>query len=252
MNHTTVNVLQEIIRQNNFDVTSLSQKLHKAKTTIYDCFASLRKSLILTKNNHLQDNELTQAYQQLFLVNPYDFSFLTPTNLKILLLLDQERGMQEIIKKSKLSRFTVHQLLRELKNRGFVNKKNKLISPPQLLHLLTIIKKNQENTIITLPPNATILTHKADHNIIISETTLPLQPTAFSAFNVVSPHRYYSTKKQVTTQEIFNDAKAIATSKREQLMIAVYYKKNRKKLVFDSEFEKLIKSSEYQEFENGI
>lgn len=252
MNHTTVKVLQEIIRQNNFDVTSLSQKLHKAKTTIYDCFANLRKSLILTKNNHLQDNELTHAYQQLFLVHPYDFSFLTPTNLKILLLLDQERSMQDIIKKSKLSRFTVHQLLRELKNRGFVNKRNKLISPPQLLHLLKIIKKNQENTVIALPPNATVLAHEADHDIIISETTLPLQPTAFSAFNVVSPHHYYSTKKQVTTQDIFNDAKTISSSKREQLMIAVYYKKNRKKLASDPEFEKLIKSPEYQEFENGI
>lgn len=252
MNHTTIKVLQEIIRTNNFDVTSLSQKLHKAKTTIYDCFARLRKSLILAKNNLLLDNGLTQAYQQLFLVHPYDFSFLTHTNLKILLLLDQERSMKEIIKKSKLSRFTVHQLLRELKNHGFVNRKNKLITPPQLLHLLTIIKKNQENTVIVLPPNATVLAYQADHDIIISETTLPLQPTAFSAFNVVSPHHYYSTKKKVTTPDIFNDAKAIATSKREQLMIAVYYRKNRKKLAFDPDFEKLIKSAEYQEFENGI
>ena len=61
MNPTTVNVLQEIIRQNDFSIASLSQKLHKAKTTIYDCFANLRKSLILTTNNRLLDNELTQA-----------------------------------------------------------------------------------------------------------------------------------------------------------------------------------------------
>jgi len=46
-----------------------------------------------------------------------------------------------------------------------------------------------------------------------------------------------------------DDAKAIASSKREQLIIAVYYKKNRKKLFLDPDFEKLIKSSEFEDFE---
>ena len=142
--------------------------------------------------------------------------------------------------------------MRQLKNSGFVNKKNKLISPPQLLHLLIIIKKFQENIFVELPPNAAILAHLTDHDIIISETTLLLQPTAFLAFNVVSPHYYYSTKKQVTVQDVFDDAKAIASSKREELMIAEYHKQNHRKLILDPHFEKLIKSPEFKEFKNGI
>lgn len=253
MNKTTIKVLQELIRDKDFSVEGTAKKLNKAKTTIYDCISTLRKKQILNKQNRLKNNELAEAYKKLFLTFPYDFSFLTTKNMAILLLLDKEISFTVLIKKSKRSRFTVNRLVRHLRSRGFTNKKNKLISPPELLKLLIIIKKYKYNKIIQLPENAVIIGSNEKRDLILAKITLPLHKTAFSAFQeVISPHNYYTTKKRITRQDIFTDAKTISRTKREQLMAAFFYKKNRKNLKKDKDYEMLIQSKEFKEFEDGI
>lgn len=255
MNKTTIKVLQEIIRNKNFSVESAAEKLGKARTTIYDCLAELRKSNILDKRNHLEDNELTNAYKKLFLTYPYDFSFLSKNNIRILLLLEKEMPFTEIIQKSKLSRYTVNQLLKELKNRGFLNKKNKLVKPPELLSLLRIIKKTRSNNTLKLPNTAVIIKRSEKRDLIqaTKETSLNLKPTAFSAFNVkiISPLNYYTTKKRVCMQDIFNDAKEISQTKREILITALFYYKNKKKLKKNICYEEIINSKEFEEFKEN-
>lgn len=255
MNKTTVKVLQEIIRSK-FSVDSASKNLKKAKTTIYDCLSYLRKNDILNKNNRLKDNELTDAYKKLFLTYPYDFSFLTKNNLKILLMLNKNISFIDIIKRSRLSRFTVHQLLKDLRNRGFIDENNVLIHPPELLSLLKTIRKYKDNHFLKLPDTAVIIGSDEERNLIqaTKETSLPLHLTAFSAIkSIVSPYNYYTTKKRTTVHDIFDDAKIISKSKREQLITALFYDKNRKKLKKDISYEKIINSKEFKTFkiENG-
>lgn len=251
MNKTAVKVLQEIIRNRHFTVENTAKKLKKAKTTIYDCLAELRKGNILQQDNRPKQNELTEAYKRLFLAYPYDFSFLTKNNLKIFFQLNEERPFREIIKKSGLSRFTAHQLLRQLRNRGFINKKNKLIQPEELVALIKTIKKFQQNHYVELPSTAVVIDENEERTLIraAKDTQLPLKITAFSAFEAVSPYNYYTTKIKVTVQDIFNDAKTISKTRREKLITALFYKKNRNKLKKDQEYEELIKSKEFKEME---
>ncbi len=251
MNKTTILLLQELIRNPNHPTANLVNKLKKAKTTIYDCFRTLRTAQILTQNNQLNNNELTIAFKQLFLSYPYDFSFLTTNNLKILYLLQEPITFQKLLAQTKLSRFTVNQLLRQLKSRGFVNKQNQLIAPKELIVLIKQLKKSQENVSFELPPNGVVISHLEDHDIILSDQPLPLKPTAFSALNVISPHYYYTTKKKSTLQNIFSDAKTIASSRREELITGLFYKKNHKKLKTDQYYEQLISTQEFKEFEHG-
>lgn len=248
MNKTTVKVLQELIRNRKFSVESTAKKLNKAKTTVYDCLSSLRKSSLLDKNNQLKDHEFAQAYKKLFLVCPYDFSFLTRNNLSILFLLEKEISFTDLIKKSKKSRFTVNQLLKHLKNRGFINKNNKLIFP-ELLALLKTIRKYQRNYLIELPLTAVIVDKDEERDLIqaTKETQLPLKKTAFSAMKVISPYNYYTTKKRITEKDIFSDAKILSKTKREELITALFYKKE--KIKKDQEYEQIIQSKEFKEFE---
>lgn len=251
MNKTTLIVLQEIIRNKDFNVEKVAKALGKAKTTIYDDLAELRKNNILNKNNELKVNELTNAYKLLFLKYPYDFSFLTDSNLKIIFILKDEISFGQTIKKSNLSRFTTHQLLKSLKNRGFVNKKNKLIAPKELIELVKVIEKFQNNTIIELPANAAVINDNQERKLIQTPKNIeiPLKKTAFSAFNIsiALPANYYSTKKKISTQDIFDDAKTISDSQREKLLTTLYYKKNRKKLKKDAEYEEVLKTEEFKE-----
>lgn len=251
MNKTTILLLQELICNPNSPTASLANKLKKAKTTIYDCFRMLRTAQILTQNNQLNNNELTIAFKQLFLSYPYDFSFLTTNNLKILYLLQEPITFQKLLAQTKLSRFTINQLLRQLKSRGFVNKKNQLIAPKELIALIKQLKRSQENISFELPPNAVVISHQEDHDIILSDQPLPLKSTAFSALNVISPHYYYTTKKKSTSQDTFNDAKTITSSRREELITGLFYKKNRKRIKKDLIYDQLINTREFKEFEHG-
>ncbi|MBI4980514.1 winged helix-turn-helix domain-containing protein [Candidatus Woesearchaeota archaeon] len=251
MNKTTIIILQELIRNQDCSIASLANKLKKAKTTIYDCFHALRAAQILNQNNQLTNNELTTAFKQLILSYPYDFSFLTTNDLKILFLLQKPITFKKLLAQTKLSRFTINQLLKQLKSRGFVNKQNQLIAPKELVILVKLIKKSQENISFELPPNAVIISHQEDHDIILSDQPLPLKPTAFSALNAVSPHYYYTTKKKLTLQGVFNDAKTITSSKREELITALFYKKNRKRIKKDDYYEQIINTQEFKEFEHG-
>ncbi len=251
MNKTTLLLLQELIRNPKVSIANLANKLQKAKTTIYDCFHALRAAQILNQNNQLTNNELTIAFKQLFLSYPYDFSFLTTNNLKILFLLQQPITFKKLLTQTKLSRFTINQLLRILKSRGFINRQNQLITPKELIVLIKQLKKSQENISFELPQNAVIISHQEDHDIILSDQPLPLKPTAFSALNVISPHYYHTTKKKSTFQDVFNDAKTIASSKREELITALFYKKNRKRIKKDTFYEQIINTSEFKEFEHG-
>lgn len=255
MNKTAIKVLQEMVRNKEFTVEGAVRRLGKAKTTIYDCLASLRKQNILDVENHLQDNQLTQAYKRLFLAYPYDFSFLTTNNLKILFFLDCERSFGDIVRQTGLSRYTVHRLLKELRRRGFVTKKNKLIQPQELITVIVVIKKFQQTVQLRLPATAVIVDDNEQRSLIRTTkgTTLPLKPTAFSAFTIkiVLPHRYYTTKKRVTVQDIFDDAKIISYTRREKLLTALFYKKNRRKLQKDQEYEELICSEEFREMSSS-
>ncbi len=251
MNKTTILLLQELIRNPNSPTASLANKLKKAKTTIYDCFCTLRTAQILTQNNQLNNNELTIAFKQLFLSYPYDFSFLTTNNIKILYLLQEPITFQKLLAQTKLSRFTINQLLRQLKSRGFVNKQNQLIAPKELIVLIKQLKRSQENISFELPSNAVVISHQEDHDIILSDQPLPLKLTAFSALNVISPHYYYTTKNKSTPQGIFNDARTIASSRREELITGLFYKKNHKKLKTDQYYDQLINTQEFKEFEHG-
>jgi predicted transcriptional regulator len=251
MNKTTIKVLQEIIRNKEFSVESTAKTLNKAKTTIYDSLAKLRKNYLLNKKNQLTNNEVTQAYKKLFLSFPYDFSFLTKNNLVILQLLEDDISFTKIIKLSKKSRFTVHQLLKQLRTRGFINKKNRFLFS-ELLDLLKIIKKYNNNHLIELPSTAVIIQQNEERNLIqaTKETVLPLRKTAFSVMDVVSPYNYYTSKKRVTENDIFMDAKILAKTKREEFITALFYK--RKKLKRDMQYEQLIKLKEFKDFENGV
>ncbi|MBU1622223.1 MAG: hypothetical protein KJ597_01475 [Nanoarchaeota archaeon] len=250
MNKTAIKVLQEIIRNKYFKIEDAARKLKKAKTTIYDCLAKLRKNNLLDKNNTLRSNQLTQAYKKLFIMYPYDFSFLTKNNLKILFLLDKERTFGEIIKKTKLSRYTVNQLLKQLRTRGFSNKRNKLTRPEELISLIKTIQKFQQTYYLELPPTAVIIDDNEKRTLIqaTKETDLPLKYTAFSAFNIkiIVPYNYYTTKKKVTFKDVFDDAKIISKTRREKLITALFYKKNRKRLKKDKEYEVLIASKEFK------
>lgn len=243
MNKTTIKVLQEIIRNKDFKVRNTAKKLNKAKTTVYDCLATLRKNNLLNKHN-----ELTEAYKILFLTYPYDFSFLTKNNLPILFLLEDEISFTNIIRKSKKSRFTVNNLLKHLKNRGFINKNNKLLLQ-ELINLIRTIKKYKNNYLIELPPTAVIIDKNEERNLIqaTKNTQLPLKKTAFSVMDVVSPYNYYTTKKRITESDIFTDAKIISKTKREEFITALFYRK--KKLKKDQKYEEIIHSREFSKFE---
>ena len=247
MNKTSVKVLQILIRDNFPSVKSIANQLSKAKTTIYDCMAELRQETILSKENKLRENDLTKSLKLLFLKHPYDFSFLTKTNLKVLSIITAEHDFQNIIKTSKLSRYTVHQLLRNLKKRGFVNRKNKLTQPKELIAVINTLQQKY----IELPASATVVFEDNKRKIIqaTKKTILPLKPTAFSAFNIMlaSPYNYYTTKKRPSKKDIFEDAKVLSSTKREKLLTALFYKKNIKQK--DEEYEKIIKSPEFREIE---
>jgi predicted transcriptional regulator len=246
MNKTAIKVFQELVRNKDFSVESMAKKLNKAKSTIYDCLSNLKTNHLLT------DNELTESYKKLFLTYPYDFSFLTKNNLKILFLLENEISFTKIIKKSKKSRFTVNQLLKDLKNRGFVNKNNKL-TLPELQGLINLIKKYQNNYFLKLPKTAIIIEQNKNRNLIqaTKDTQLLLKKTAFSVMNVVSPYNYYTTKKIITKKDIFEDAKIISKTIREKLITALFYKKE--KLKNDQQYEQIIQTKEFKDFakENG-
>ncbi|MEK6938575.1 MAG: hypothetical protein AABX04_06010 [Nanoarchaeota archaeon] len=233
MNKTELKVLQEIIRNKESNVSSLSQKLKKSPSRIYGCLQKLKPLLT---------NPLIESYKKLFLSQPYDFSFLTPTNLKILLKLPST--FTKLVKETKLSRFTVHQLLRQLKNRGFINQSNEIINP-ELLELLQTLKKYP--TPLSLPVDAVIVYQDQEHDLILSETPLKLSPTAFSAFDVnIQPlHRYYTTKIKPTKQDIFEDAKLLSKDKRDQFITALFYYKHRKELKEDKEYQEIIESKEF-------
>ena len=247
MNKTTVKTLQLIIRENK-SVQDIAKSIGKSKNNIYSSFADLRKCNILDKNNKLNKNELLDAYKLLFLKYPYDFSFLTKNNLEILFLLIKGDSFSNLIKRTNLSRYTVNQLLKELKKRGFVDRENKLIQPNELIELIEVIKYYHSHNMIELPGSAVFLTKE----IIQSEMALPLNKTAFSAFNigVISPHKYYTTKKKITKKDIFQDARKISRTTREKFIMAVYYKNNNLK---DEEFDRIIQTKEFNEFykENG-
>jgi predicted transcriptional regulator len=240
MNKTTVEVFQEMIRNKNFSVEGTAKKFNKAKTTIYDNLSIIK--------HILQNDQLTKAYKTLFLTYPYDFSFLTKNNLTILFLLENEISFTEIIKKSKKSRFTVNNLLRHLKQRGFINKKNKIILL-ELLDLLKIIKKYQKNDFIKLPNTAVMIDQNGNRDLIqaTTNTNLQLKKTAFSAMNIISPYNYYTTKKKVMSKDIFLDAKLISKTKREELITALFYKKE--KIKKDPKYENIINTKEFKEFE---
>jgi len=236
MNKTEIKVLQEIIRNNDFDAISLSQKLNKSPSRIYGC---------LQKIKPLLGNHLIESYKKIFLTYPYDFSFLTKTNIKILSLLPL--AFTELIHKTKLSRFTIHQLLRQLKNRGFVDKKNRIINK-ELAELIQNLKKYP--TLISLPLDAVTVYQDSEHDIILSDTILSLTLTAFSAFDVnIQPlHYYYTTKKNITKQDIFDDAKILSKDKRDQLITALFYYKHRKELKEEKIYEQIITSKEFGEY----
>jgi len=247
MNKTTIKTLQLIIRENK-SIKDIAKSLNKSKNNIYSSFADLRNNKILDKHNNLNKNELVEFYKLLFLKYSYDFSFLTKNNLKILFLLLRGETFSNLIKQTKLSRYTVNQLLKELRNRGYLNQDNKLIQPLELINLIKTIKYYQEHFIVDLPDSAVFLTKE----IIQSEVELPLNKTAFSAFNtkIISPHKYYTIKNKITKQEIFQDAQKISETIREKFITAIYYIKNSLK---DEEFDKLIRTKEFKEFynENG-
>lgn len=247
MNKTTIKTLQLMIRENKF-VQDIAKSLNKSRSNIYSCLADLRQEQILDKDNNLKKNRLVDSYKLLFLKYPYDFSFLTENNLKILLLLVEGESFGRLIKKIKLSRYTVNTLLKELRGRGYINKKNKLLRPKELIELVKTIKYYKEHFIIELPDSAVFL----DKEIIQSEANLPLNKTAFSVFNIsiISPHKYYTTKKKISKMEIFQDARKISETMRERLITAIYYKKNNLK---DEEYGKIIKTKEFKDFykQNG-
>ncbi|MBT4858315.1 hypothetical protein HON49_04020 [archaeon] len=251
MNKTTVKILQEIIRDPLFSIANASTKFKKAPTTIYDCTTKLRKLKILSNKNKLLNNELTTAYKKLFITHPYDFSFLTKNNIQILKHMLKEITFQELIIKSKKSRFTVNQLIKNLKQRGFANKQNKIIEPKELIKTIKTIIKYEQNNIIDLPPSAITIYHCKDRNIIqtTKETKLNLNKTSFSAFKfkIITPRNYYTTLKKISIRKIFNDAEKTSKNKREHLLTAMYYYKNRKKLRKNKFYDELIKTEEFQE-----
>lgn len=228
MNKTTVKVLQLIIRKNNrLKPIEIADKLNKTVKNIYFCLKKLEEQNILNKKKELKENKLTNEYKKLFIKYPYDFSFLTTTNMKIISQLTKKQQFFEIISRTNKSRFSVHKILKELRTRGFVDTNNEFTGPEEIINIIEINKNKQKE--INLPSGAFVLIENDNRKIIqtIKKVKLDLYKTAFSAMKKVNEpsHNYYTTQlTKPIKEDIIKDALEIQQSQRERNIIEKFRK----------------------------
>jgi len=248
LSKTDIQVLQESIRTN-ASTYRIAEKLGKANSTVYDSIHELQKQEILDKNKRIMNNRMAKSLKKLILLYPYDFSFISGKNTRLLKAILVPKTFSEIMKETGLSRTKVSKTLKNLTGRAFVTKEKQKYCLTHPAELVDAIGAMEEVT--PAPAKAVLLREKPMLYLLNKPGKMDKFLTGFSLFTEkgVPIETYYDLYRNTrpNLQDIFDDAEAAAKTMKEKLILGLFYVKYRKRLKKNKGIEEILRTKDFME-----